>query len=54
MECWNCKWYNYQDYKINDSGKEEPYGLCENKKSNDYNEKVLENYSCYEFESKLL
>ena len=53
MECWLCKYYEYEDYRINDDGEENPYGRCTNKESKNYDQKVNEGYfGCDDGESR--
>jgi hypothetical protein len=46
MNCWNCKYYDYEDYRIAPDGTERPYGRCFNPKSEEYKNKVDEDDSC--------
>ncbi len=52
MECWNCKYFSYVDYEIVGNGNENPFGTCENKKSEDFETKVYDGYTCNEYKSK--
>ena len=52
MSCWNCKYYEYEDYEIDPTGNERPFGRCTNSKSEEYMEKVMEDWECDYYEPK--
>lgn len=52
MSCWCCKYYSAIDYRVDDHGVEQPYGVCLNENAGDYNEEVPEGYECSEYECK--
>jgi len=54
MACWNCKYFSYVDYRVDEDGQKQPYGCCTNEKSEDFNEKVPEEYECDDFDPRII